>query len=348
MTEAEARLLAEMAEQPQVIRQLLAEAPPAVGRVVERIRAHGSWAIVLCARGSSDHAAVYGRYLLEIRARRLVSLAAPSTITLYGSGPALARATVIGISQSGRGEDVVGFLRSAREQGAPTVAVVNAPNSPLAELADLVLELNAGEEISVPATKTLVGEMAMMTMLAWSLAGQPLVLMAGLPDAVERALDRQADARALAAHLAGVHSAAVVGRGFGYPVALEIALKLKEMAGLHAESYSGADFFHGPVTLISPYHPVLLVDVGGASTAPALATAEEIQRRGGQPLLIRVGELRPTTEHCPVLQLPLDVPEELAAIPAVVLGQCLAYEVALLRGVSPASPRGLQKLTSTL
>ncbi|HVE87897.1 MAG TPA: SIS domain-containing protein [Myxococcales bacterium] len=348
MTEAEQRLLAEMAEQPEVVRRLLAESAPAVGRVVDRLRSAGPWAIVLCARGSSDNAAVYARYLLEVRARRLVSLAAPSTITLYGSGPALARAAVVGISQSGRGEDVVAFVRSAHEQGALTVAVVNAPTSPLASLADFVLELNAGEEISVPATKTLVAEMTIMAMLAEALAGQPPSLMSALPDAVAAALEQRPQAKALARQLASVQTAAVVGRGFGYAAALETGLKLKEMAGLHAESFSGADFFHGPVSLIGAHHPVLMVDVGGASTAPALATAEEIHRRGGRPLLLRAGEFHLGPEPYPALSLPFDLPEAFAAIPAVVLGQLLAYEVALLRGVSPASPRGMQKVTSTL
>lgn len=349
MTEAEARLLAEMAEQPQVVRRILQQAPPAIDRVVDRLRAAGPWSLVLCARGSSDNAAVYARYLLEIRARRVVSLAAPSTITLYGSGPTLARAAVIGISQSGRGEDVVAFLKSAHEQGAMTVAVVNAPVSPLAQHADFVLELDAGEEVSVPATKTLVAEMTMMAMLAEALAGSPPSLMQALPDSVERALQLRPQARALAEHLAKVQTAAVVGRGFGFPAALETGLKLKEMAGVHAESFSGADFFHGPVALISSDHPVLLIDVGGASTAPALATAEEIHRRGGSPLLLRAGEFRPTPQPYPTLQLPLlGLPEAFAPIPAVVLGQLVAYETALLRGVSPASPRGLQKITSTL
>ncbi|HEY8209317.1 MAG TPA: SIS domain-containing protein [Myxococcaceae bacterium] len=349
MTEAEERLLAEMAEQPEVVRRILRQAPPAIDRVVDRLRAAGPWSLVLCARGSSDNAAVYGRYLLEIRARRVVSLAAPSTITLYGSGPTLARAAVIGVSQSGRGEDVVAFLKSAHEQGALTVAVVNAPVSPLSQYADFVLELDAGEEISVPATKTLVAEMTMMAMLAETMAGSPPSLMQALPDAVERALQLRPQARELAQHLARVQTAAVVGRGFGYAAALETGLKLKEMAGVHAESFSGADFFHGPVALISSDHPVLLIDVGGASTAPALATAEEIHRRGGSPLLLRAGEFRPTAQPYPTLQLPLrDLPEAFAPIPAVVLGQLLAYETGLLRGISPASPRGLQKITSTL
>jgi glucosamine--fructose-6-phosphate aminotransferase (isomerizing) len=173
--------------------------------------------------------------------------------------------------------------------------------------------------------------------------------MHALPEAVEKALLLRPQAKALAEHLARVQTCAVVGRGFGFPAALETGLKLKEMAGIHAESFSGADFFHGPVTLIGAHHPVLLIDVGGASTAPALATAEEIHRRGGNPLLLRAGEFRPNPQPYPTLQLPLlDLPEAFAPIAAVVLGQLLSYEAALLRGVSPASPRGLQKITSTL
>src|SRR5262249_19622345 len=153
-------------EQPTVIQRLLDNQLGAVREVARIIRDRDPSAIVLVARGSSDNAAVYGRYLLEVCNRRLTSLAAPSGLTLYGSGPRLEQTAVIGVSQSGQGEDVVAYLREARRQGAATVAIVNDERSPLAESADLVLGCLAGPEVSVPATKTVTAQMTLLAMLS--------------------------------------------------------------------------------------------------------------------------------------------------------------------------------------
>ena len=160
------RLLAEMHEQPAVVARLLEQQRPAIRAVAATIRDRQPSTIVLVARGSSDNAAVYGRYLLEVCNRRLTSLAAPSGLTLYGRGPRLDQTVVIGVSQSGQGEDVVAYLREARAQGAATVAIVNDEQSPLAEAADTVLACLAGPELSVPATKTVTAQMTILAMLS--------------------------------------------------------------------------------------------------------------------------------------------------------------------------------------
>ncbi len=343
------RLLAEIAEQPEVVARVLERQRSAVAEVAAEMVRRGPRAIVLVARGSSDNAAVYGRYLLEICNRCLVSLAAPSTVTLYASGPRLQDAVVVGISQSGRGEDVVSYVRAARTQGALTVALVNDPTSPLAHTAEWVLECLAGPERSVPATKTVTAQMALLALLSAAVEDEREAAraLAPLPAAIQRALAARDEAAALARALASTTSQAVIGRGFAYPAALEIALKLKETSYARAEPFSAADFFHGPVALVDAGYGALVVDVGGRSTQPALQAAAEVRQRGGQAFLLRVGQIQDTHRETPTLALKDPVAEAYAPIVAVVLGQLVAVELAQVRGLDPAHPRGLHKVTST-
>ena len=187
------RLLAEIAEQPEVVARLLAHQRGAVRDVARTIREREPSTIVLVARGSSDNAAVYGRYLLEVCNRRLTSLAAPSGLTLYGRGPRLDRTVVIGVSQSGQGEDVVAYVREARAQGAATVAIVNDEQSPLAEAAERVLACLAGPELSVPATKTVTAQMTLLALLSTELEepDSGTDALGGLPGALRDALEKR-------------------------------------------------------------------------------------------------------------------------------------------------------------
>src|SRR3954469_24837808 len=160
--DARARLESEIDEEPEVVARLLDRQLARVQEVAQQVRQRDPRAIVLVARGSSDNAAVYGRYLFEICNRHLTSLAAPSSLTLYGTGPRLDDTVVVGVSQSGQGEDVVAYVREARAQGALTVAIVNDAESPLAQAAEQVLECLAGPELSIPATKTVTAQMTML------------------------------------------------------------------------------------------------------------------------------------------------------------------------------------------
>ncbi|HEY3110319.1 MAG TPA: SIS domain-containing protein [Chloroflexota bacterium] len=333
-----ARLRDEIGEQPAAIARVLARQGAAVWAVAREIERRAPPAAVFVARGSSDNAAVYGRYVLEVRNRLLTSLAAPSTVTLYGAGPALAGTVAVAVSQSGRGEDVRAYLAYARAAGALTVAVVNDPSSPVAAAADAVLDCLAGPELSVPATKSVTTQMTVLAMLSAALAGEGASSLAALPAAVERALAAAPRVGRLADALAPFDALAVVGRGFAYPAALEIALKLKEAARVRAEPFSAADFQHGPVTLADRSHPALVCDVGGRSAAEARAAIARVRRQGGASLRLRAP---------PGAVASGQLAEHLAAIPAVVLGQLLAVELGLRRGVDPASPSGLAKVTST-
>ena len=342
------RLVEEIHEQPGVVQRLLETQADAVREVARVIRERAPSAIVLVARGSSDNAAVYGRYLLEVCNRRLTSLAAPSGLTLYGSGPRLDRTVVIGVSQSGQGEDVVAYVREARRQGAATVAIVNDERSPLADAAELVLGCLAGPELSIPATKTVTAQMTLLAMLSSLLADDGgLDALAALPAALRSALAARDEAAQLAQSLAGTTVGSVIGRGFAFPPALEIALKLKETSYTRAEPFSAADFLHGPVALVEPRFSAIVLDAGGRSGESASELVAAIRQRGGEPALLRagrVGVLEADTRH---LSLAAPIDEPFAPIVVLVLGQLLALELALALGFDPARPRGLRKVTST-
>jgi len=330
-----ARLLAEIDEQPTVIGRLLERQTESVAALAEIIRERDPRAIVLVARGSSDNAAVYGRYLLEVCNRQLTSLAAPSGLTLYGSGPRLDDTVVIGVSQSGRGEDVVSYVREARNQGAITVGMVNDEESPLATTAEWTLACMAGPELSIPATKTVSAQMTLLAMLSHALA-EPRDDYGGLealPEAVARALAWRASAAELARQLAQTTLAAVIGRGFAFPPALEIALKLKETSYTRAEPFSAADFLHGPVAIVEPNFSTLILDVGGRSSKAAEEIAAAVSARGGRPAFLHAGDYGVAEPYAPIVVL--------------VLGQLLAIELAQALGLDPARPRGLRKVTST-
>ncbi len=330
-----ARLLAEIGEQPTVIARLLERQGGAVQTLARLVQERDPRAIVLVARGSSDNAAVYGRYLFEVCNRRLTSLAAPSSLTLYGRGPRLDDTLVIGVSQSGRGEDVVSFVREAREQGAITVGIVNDHDAPLASTAEWLLPCLAGPEVSIPATKTVTAEMTLLAMLSQALSepADRQGTLDRLPQAVERALAFRTQAMQLAQQLRNTTLAAVIGRGFAFPPALEIALKLKETSYTRAEPFSAADFLHGPVAIVEPNFSTLVLDVGGRSTSAAEEIGEAVSARGGQPIFLRAGDY--------------GVDEPYAPIVVLVLGQLVAIELAQSLGLDPARPRGLRKVTST-
>jgi len=341
-------LLSEIGEQPQVVQRLLDRQLPAVREIATTIRDRDPSTIVLVARGSSDNAAVYGRYLFEVCNRRLTSLAAPSGLTLYGRGPRLDQTAVIGVSQSGQGEDVVAYVREAREQGAVTVAIVNDETSPLAQTAEWVLACLTGSELSIPATKTVTAQMTLLALLSAALDDPDTTAEAllELPGTLSAALDRRSAASELAGFLGPTTVGSVIGRGFAFPPALEIALKLKETSYTRAEPFSAADFLHGPVTLVEPNYSAMVIDVSGRSSQSAQDIARAVRQRGGQPALIRAGAILGESD-LPNLSLVVPVNEPIAPIVALVLGQLFAVELALARGLDPALPRGLHKVTST-
>ena len=259
----------EIREQPEVAARLLRDGRPEIEAIADRLIARLADReidhVVIAARGTSDHAAIYAQYLFGAHLRLPVALATPSLISLYGVEPRLDRSLVIGVSQSGQSPDIVGVVAAARRQGAPTIALTNDAGSDLAAAAEHHIDLRAGPERAVAATKTYTAELLAIALLVTALearlnptAGRDAAL-AAVPDALAGALDTEPAAEAVARHLAGRDRLIVVGRGFNYATAREMALKLKELARLAADPYSAADFLHGPLVLVEPGYPVIVL-----------------------------------------------------------------------------------------
>jgi glutamine---fructose-6-phosphate transaminase (isomerizing) len=325
---------ADMRAQPGVLRALAAQPRPDLGSAPA--------GIVIVARGSSDYAAIYGRYLLEAATGKPVALAAPSLETLYGVEPRLEGWLAIGISQSGKTPEIRTVLDSYGRAGARTVAVTNDPESPLARSADFAIALEAGEEQAVPATKTFTAQLAALARVAEGLGPVPWTDddWERVPTAVEELLDDLEPAERAAAHLDGADELVALGRGYLMPIALEAALKLREAARLRAEGWSAADFRHGPVTVAGAGLPVLAVSAAG----PAAADVDELARElsGNGATVLRLAD-----DTSADLPYPGDLPEPLRALPATIRAQQLALAVARRRGLDPDSPPGLRKVTPT-
>ena len=340
-------LRTELGESPAVVERLLDVAAEPIERVARAVRARGVDLIVIAARGTSDHAAVYAQYVLGARNGIVVAPATPSLSSIYGAPPHLGGALVIGISQSGRSPDVVAVLTDARRQGAPTVAVTNEPDSELATAAEFVIELGAGPELAVAATKTYIAQVGVMAMLSAALAndGASAAQLRGAPDAMRTALEQEPRVQRLAAARARIEECVVLARGFHYATAREWALKLKELTRVLADPYSGADFQHGPIALVEPGFAVLTV----ATTGPALPGMIDLLSR----LRDRGGEILALSDDDAVLRLGDGIalpamPEWLSPLAAIIPAQLFAYHLAVARGMDPDAPPNLTKVTRTL
>ena len=333
-----ARMSADMAAQPEVLRRLVERR----GEIVASLAGPEPAGIVVVARGSSDYAAIFARYLLEAVGGRPVALAAPSLVTLYGGEPRLAGWLALGISQSGRTPEIATVLERYRAAGARTVALTNDPASPLAGGADAHVELAAGEERAVPATKTFTAQLAAVALVAEALGEVPWSAgdWEGLPAMVEELLGDPGPAERAAEDLGDSEELISVGRGYLMCVALEAALKLREATGVRAEGWSAADFRHGPVTVARGDIPLLAVSAAGPAAADVEELAERLERTG-----TRVVRLADTPGAS--LPYPAGLAEPLCTLPATIRAQQLALALALRRGLDPDEPPGLGKVTPT-
>lgn len=337
----------EIEEQPAVVERVLAGARERVLAAAAAITEAEPVGLMIAARGSSDHAAVYAKYLFETRNRLPVALAAPSTFTLYRRPPRLERFAVLAISQAGTSADVVEVVAEARRQGSVTVALTNRRDSALAGAAAHVIELNAGEELSVPATKTYTASLLALALLSSALTSDP-AFEAGLqrvPAALRTVLERQGALRRLADELTGAERMAVLGRGYNLATALEVGLKLMEAAYVVAEARSVADFLHGPIAIVEPGFPVLLLRASGPAAAEMDALASELGRRRARVLSIAEGAGLP--DAVTSVRLDTGLPEPLTPLSLAVAGQLVTAGLAAARGIDPDRPRGLRKVTST-
>ncbi len=338
----------EILEQPRVLRHLLSEGRQAAEEAAIAIKKFGPQWVLIAARGSSDNAARYAQYLLGAHNRLGVALAVPSLFTLYDAPPQLSRALTIGISQSGQSPDIVSVLSETRVQGGATLAVTNEPSSPLSKTSDHTLPLLAGPEKAVAATKTYTTELFALAMLSAALEGNPQrwADLERVPAWVDEVIEKNGDLTEHASQLKGVQRLVVLGRGFNYSTAFEIALKLKETSYFVAEPYSVADLLHGPVAMIDRDFPVILVAPSGRTLADVPALLSLLEDRGARVLAISdAPEVLSRVKSSIVL--PAGVPEWLSPIVAVVPGQLFAGALALASGQNPDRPRGLSKVTMT-
>ena len=337
-------------EQPQVYARLLDERAGAIAEVARQIDTWQPRHVIFTARGTSDHAALYAAYLTEIRLGIPAGLASPSAVTVYGARPDLRDTLVVGVSQSGGSPDLSEVVRVAREQGAHTLAVTNNPGSALAGAAELHIDVAAGHERAVAATKSYTAELLALLMLVESVSGGGRLPdeLRGLPEQAERLL---ADDTAveLAARYRFADRFVTTGRGYAYPTAREAALKLMETSYVAALAFSGADLLHGPLAMADPDVPVLAVVGGG----PAGASMREVLNRLGERRAdvvvfgpAQAGDSKVDRTYRRVATP--DVDERYAPLLDILPLQRLALALALHRGEDPDAPRGLKKVTATL
>jgi len=339
----------EIASQPKTLARLFDKERKPVEKLAVAIRQTGLKHIFLVARGSSDNAGLYGKYLFGARNRFIVSLATPSLFTLYGRPPDLRDSLVLAISQSGESDDLCHVMQEAKAQGAASLVLCNYTKSPLASLARWVFPLHAGVERSVAATKTYTAELLALAMLSVALDGtaKDWKELRRVPALLDETLEMNQAVAAQASRYRYADRMAVIGRGFNYATAFELALKLKELAYLAAEPSSSADFRHGPIAVVGEGFPVLLIAPKGKTLADMRELAGELRKRRAEILAISndAGILR--MAQCP-MPIPADLPEWLSPLVCAVPGQLLARHVANVRDCPLDKPRGLRKVTRTL
>lgn len=332
----------EAAEAPAVARRQFVENAAIMADLVDRLRVLKPAYVVTCARGSSDHAATYGKYLIERVLGLPVASLGPSLASVYDGELHLSGALFIAISQSGRSPDILGLAQAAKSAGALVVGLVNDETSPLADLVDVLIPLRAGPERSVAATKSFLGTCTALLQLVAAWSGRPdlLAALAQAPRVLHEAGDCDWSEALLA--LQDAQSLYVVGRGLGLGIAQELALKLKETCRIHAEAFSAAEVLHGPFALVGPGFPAFVLDPGDEGGESSRSVAERFAQLGASIAFAGAG--LPGSHG---LEMPANVP-----VPLVPLAQIRAFygavaKLAIARGLDPDNPPHLSKVTRT-
>jgi glucosamine--fructose-6-phosphate aminotransferase (isomerizing) len=332
----------EAADASNAVRAQLQHGSEAMRALGAKLRTLNPRAVITCARGSSDHAATYAKYLIETHAQVLTASAAPSVSSVYGITQDVRGCLFIAISQSGRSPDLLASAASAKASGATVLALCNSADSPLMAAADLVIELNAGPERSVAATKSYLASLAAIARLvaAWTQDAELDAALAQLPDLMDRSWGL--DWSAALPELEEADNLYVVGRGLGLGAAQEVALKCKETCGIHAEAFSSAELRHGPYTLLRKGFPALLLTQQDGTRPGIEALAIELGRRG-VPVLLAGGNAAGS-----ILLPAIEVAAELGPILLVQSAYRMIASLAVRRGLDPDRPPHLHKITETV
>lgn len=344
-------MLSEIRQQPDVIRHIIEHEFRRVESLAAEIKKRNVMYAYIAARGTSDNAAVYAKYMLEIQHGIPVALAAPSVFTIYGTVPKFGpNALVLGISQSGAAPDVIDVVKRAREAGALTASITNEAGSELANAAEFPLLVNAGDELGIAATKTYTGTLAVLALLSTALdEGHPerLEHLRRAADGMERALGLDDAIHHLVGKYNDITECVILGRGYNQATAAEAALKLTETCYISAKSYSSADFQHGPIAQVASGMACLMFAPDGKTLKDMAALAEML--RGKHPAFICFA-------HDPAflagsetaVRIPASVHEWVSPLVYIVAAQLFAYWLAVGKGNDPDLPRGLSKVTRTI
>jgi glucosamine--fructose-6-phosphate aminotransferase (isomerizing) len=342
-------LFREIHEQPDVLSRLLATERATAQALAAEIRRRDVTNVFIAARGTSDNAARYAQYLWGAANGLPVGLATPSLFSIYQRPPRFRDALVVGISQSGKSPDIVSVVAEARRQGALTAAITNIPGSDLAQTADFVLELHAGEEKSVAATKTYTAELGAVALVSAALSGDAEMArdLARVPEFVAQALALPNPMDRIAERYRYMPACVVIGRGFNYCTAFEMALKVKELTYTVVHPYSSADFLHGPLAVIHEGFPVFAIAPAGVVLPEVMSFLATAREREAELVVVSDDPEALAQARVPLV-LPAGVPEWVSPLVAIVPGQLFAMHLAHTRDYDPDRPRALHKVTETI
>ncbi len=339
-------MLEEICEQPVVLEKTIKAETPKINKLGAFLREKDIDLIVLAARGSSDNASLFGRYLLEITTGIPVSLSAPSVFTLYNAKLNLKRALVIGVSQSGEGVDINTVLESAKNSGAFTLGITNEADSTMAKMTDETLLIHAGREKSVAATKTYTGQMLHFYLLA-SVLSDKKIEFEKIPDFADRALKLKTEIETLVERYLFMENCVVVGRGINYGNSYEFALKLMETCYVVAERFSSADFFHGPLAIVERRFPVIMFAPNGVTKQSSIDLLKNLRELHADSFSI-TNDREIADLSSLALRMPPEIDEFLSPISFIIPAQLFAAFLAKIKGLNPDAPRSLSKVTKTI
>lgn len=342
-------LYSEINEQPERIENLLFSQRKVVERVAAEIQKREIQYVFLAARGTSDNAGRYANYLLGAMNGLPLALATPSLFTYYKMPPKLKGALVIGISQSGQSPDIVSTVEEGKRQGCLTLSITNIPNSPLAHAADFVLDLKAGPERAVAATKTYTNELMVVAMLSTALSRskRSWVELAKVSGWMKQTLKQNDFIAQAAQRYRYIDQTVVLGRGFNYSTAFEWALKIKELTYIIAEPYSSADFAHGPIAMMVSGYPVMAVAPKGRVFDSMFEMLKRLRTDLSAELIVISNDKRALSLAQVPMMIPHDVPEWLSPMVGILPAQLFAYHLTVAKGFDTEQPRSIHKVTET-
>lgn len=341
-------MLQEIHEQPGAIDKTLRLEAKNVAGLAARIRAMDPRFIMLVARGTSDNAATYAKYLFEAENGIPCLLAAPSIITVYKKKLDLKNSVVLGISQSGEGTDINEVLSTARKQGAFTIGITNSAGAGITKAAEASILLRAGKENALAATKTYTSQLLAVMMLSAALRGEaaPFESLAQVPEMLQQTLATESLVRDLASRYRYMEHCVIIGRGFNYSTVNEAALKFMETSYVVAQPFSTADFMHGPIAMTGPGFPVFIAAPSGRMAAPVRKLVAGLTDRQVETIVVSAEKATLAQAAIPI-PMPVNPPEKISPIFYIVPFQFLACYISMTKGIDPDNPRFLKKVTRT-